>query len=136
MATQNDSNLIGRRVAWIVLLLLALGGLAIVVVPVWVIQPFKPQSPRGMALSYALRRWSPMLTVVALIFSFLLIAWLWRGSRRWWRKAVLVVITLPMLASTWFARQNHFEWMFRPLSSATYAKAAEASFVTDSDMVL
>ena len=37
---------------------------------------------------------------------------------------------------TWFARQNHFEWMFNPLPHSSYAKVTDASFVSDSDMVL
>ena len=43
---------------------------------------------------------------------------------------------LPLLASTWFARQNHFEWMFNPLANTAYAKSNEAAFVGENDMVL
>ena len=136
MTNNNSANFMGRRAAWVTLLIIALLGLAIVIVPVWVIQPFKPQTTRGLELSYAMRRWSPLVTIIALISALILIAWLWRGSRRWWRKALLVVILLPVLASTWFARQNHFEWMFNPLANAAYAKTGEASFVADSDMLL
>ena len=42
----------------------------------------------------------------------------------------------PLLAVTWFARQNHFEWMFNPLPNADYARAGEAGFVADGDMVM
>lgn len=31
--------------------------------------------------------------------------------------------TLPVLAVVWFARQNHFEWMFNPLTNSAHAKA-------------
>ena len=122
--------------AWIILVIIVLLGLAMIVVPVWVIQPFRPQTTSGLAVSYAMRRWSPLITVLALISALLLVGWLWRGSRGWWRKSALVLILLPMLASTWFARQNHFEWMFRPLPDARYAKPGDAAFITDSDMVL
>lgn len=125
-----------RKLAWLSLLTMVLAGLAMVVIPVWVIQPFKPQTTRGLELSYGLRRWSPLVTVVALICALCLVAWLWRSSRRWWRKAALVLIVLPLLPATWFARQNHFEWMFHPLAYASYAKSTDASFVGDSDMVL
>jgi hypothetical protein len=40
------------------------------------------------------------------------------------------------LASAWFARQNHFEWMFAPLRDPAYAKAAEAEFVDGRDMMI
>ena len=124
-----------RRIAWIALLIVIVATVVIVAAPVWIIQPFKAQTDRGIAVSYALRRWSPLLTIGALIVSFLLVAWLWRGAR-WFGKAALVILLLPLLAVTWFARQNHFEWMFNPLKQSAYAKTSDASFVNNSDMVL
>jgi hypothetical protein len=106
-----------------------------VAVPVWIIQPFKAQTDRGVAISYVLRSWSPIVTIAAVIISFLIVGWLWRGTR-WFAKAALVFLLLPLLAATWFARQNHFEWMFHPLPHAAYVSPTEASFVGDSDMVL
>lgn len=135
MVTKNKTTLFGRRAAWLALLLIVLVGLAMVLVPVWIIQPFRPQSQRGIELSYALRRWSPVGTLVACAAALMLTVWLWRGSRRWWRKAALIIL-IPLLAATWFARQNHFEWMFNPLAHAAYAQAGEAGFVADTDMVI
>jgi hypothetical protein len=60
---------------------------------------------------------------------------LWRGTR-WFAKVALVILLLPLLAVTWFARQNHFEWMFNPLPQPAYASVNEASFVGETDMVL
>jgi len=131
-----SANSPARRTAWTALLIIALIGLAIVILPAWIIQPFKPQTSGGLAFSYAMRRWSPLVTVIVLVTGLLLVIWLWRGSRRWWKKTALVLILLPVFASTWFARQNHFEWMFNPLANAAYAKTVDASFVADSDMVL
>lgn len=124
-----------RRTAWAILLLLFVGVLAIVLIPAWIVQPFKAQSQGGLALSYALRRWSPLLTLAALAIVLMLIVRLWRGTR-WWRKAIMVVVLLLASVSTWFARQNYFEWMFNPLPNAAYARASEASFVADTDMVM
>jgi len=136
MVTNDSVTFAGRRGAWITLLVIVLITLAIVLVPVWIIQPFRPQSARGLELSYALRRWSPPATIIALVVGSLLLVWLWRGSDRWWSKATLLVLVVPLLASTWFARQNHFEWMFRPVANASYAKPSEAGFVADTDMVI
>jgi len=69
-----------------------------VVIPVWIIRPFKAQQPERLELAYTLRRWSPIVTLVV---------------------------------SVWFARQNHFEWMFNPLPDAAFVSANEASFVAD-----
>ena len=124
-----------RRIAWLLFLLIVTGALVFVVTPVWIIQPFKAQTDRGVAISYAMRRYSPMVTVAAVIISFLIAGWLWRGTR-WFAKAALIILLLPLLGATWFARQNHFEWMFHPLPNATYINAHEVSFVGDSDMVL
>jgi hypothetical protein len=124
-----------RRLAWVVLLLVIVVAVAIVAAPVWIIQPFKAQTGRGVAVSYALRRWSPILTLGALVVSLLLVGWLWRGTR-WFTKAALVILLLPVLAVTWFARQNHFEWMFNPLTRSAYAKTSDVSFANNSDMVL
>lgn len=136
MPSKNGAIFSSRRLACAALLVLVLIGLAIALIPVWLIQPFRPQTQSGLEISYALRRWSPLVTLAAFVLALILVAWLWRGSRRWWRRAVLVAALLPLLAVTWFARQNHFEWMFNPLAHPGYAKASEAEFITDADMVM
>ena len=136
MATSKANLSFRRRAAWVALVLLALVGLAIVMTPVWIVQPFKPQTGAGLKLSYALRSWSPIVTIIAAATALALVIWLFPGARRWWRKAALVIVVLPLLAATWFARQNHFEWMFHPLAHTAYAKTSDAGFVEDTDMVL
>ena len=124
-----------RRIAWAALLLLMLSVLAAVIIPVGLIMPFKAQSQRGLAIAFTLRRWSPSLTLVAAVAVLALGVWLWRATR-WWRKPALVIALILTFAATWFARQNHFEWMFNPLPNAAYAKLSDASFMNDADMVL
>lgn len=126
----------GRWLGWLLLIVIVLTALAIVAAPVWIIQPFKPQTDRGLAISYALRRWSPLLTMAALVISSGLVLWLWRGPRRRITRLVLAILLLPVLAAVWFARQNHFEWMFNPLANSAHAKTDDASFVGAEDMVL
>jgi Protein of unknown function (DUF3179) len=134
MTVRNNSNL--RRIGWLALPIIILLSLAIVIVPVWIVQPFKAETQRGLAISYAMRRWSPSLTIAALIISFVLVGWLWRGLIRWFAKVALIIMLLPLLLAAWFARQNHFEWMFNPLTNTAYAKSSDASFIDDKDMVL
>src|SRR5688572_2911954 len=124
-----------RKLVWLAVFVLAVAVLAIVLTPVFLIAPFKGQTPRTMQVSFVLRRWSPLLT---LIVSALLLAFsvgLWRGGR-WWSRAFLVILLLPVFAATWMARQNHFEWMFNPLPNPAYAKSSEESFVNNDDRVL
>ena len=124
-----------RRFVWLALLLIVAIGLAVVIAPIWIIQPFKPQTPRGLEISFALRRISPVLTIVASAIVLIMGVWLWRGAR-WFGKVMIVLVSIPLFAATWMSRQNHFEWMFRPHANIAYASTAAVDFVNDSDMVL
>lgn len=120
---------------WLALMLLIVTALAIVALPVFVIMPFRAQSATGVEWSYLLRRIAPWTTIIAAVLAIVLGFRLWRGAR-WWSRIALPLLLVPMLAAAWFARQNHFEWMFNPLPNAAYAKVTEANFVNDNDMVL
>lgn len=125
-----------RKVAWASLFVLMLAVLAIIVIPVWLIQPFRPQTAREMEVAYTLRRWSPLVSVIASIIALALVVWLWKGAQRWWRKFALVFMLILTSVTVWAARQNHFEWMFNPLPDATYARTTEATFIDDNDRVM
>jgi Protein of unknown function (DUF3179) len=124
-----------RRLVWLILFLLVIAVVAIVLTPMYLIAPFKAQTPRVLAVSYLMRRWSPLVTIVASLVILTLTIRLWLGGR-WWSRAILVLLLLPVAGATWLARQNHFEWMFNPLPNPAYAKAAEAAFVKDDDRVM
>ena len=124
-----------RRLAWLGLLVLVVAVLVIVLTPVFLIMPFKAQTPRVVEISYLMRRWSPWLTLLASGLILLLAIRLWLGGR-WWSRALLVLLMLPAFAATWLARQNHFEWLFNPLPNPAYCRSADAGFVTDEDRVL
>ena len=127
---------IERRLIWPALLGLLVFSIAFVAIPVFLIQPFRPQTQRALEISYLLRSWSPLATAIMLLAALALVIWQWRQTRRWWRKTLLVILLLLSIVPAWFARQNHFEWMFNPLQNSAYVKANDASFVRDSDMVL
>ena len=61
-----------RRIVWWTLLVIALASVALVVVPVWIIQPFRPQYQQGLEWSYLMRRWSPLVTVIILAIGVVL----------------------------------------------------------------
>ena len=109
--------------------------LIVIGVPVLVIQPFRSQSEADLALGYGLRQAAPMVTLGALAMAALASWQLARVSRGWRRGLPLVALGLTAGAG-WFARQNHFEWMFAPLPDAAYVRAAQAGFVESDDMVL
>jgi hypothetical protein len=118
------------------LLSVTLIALAAVLVPALLIQPFKLQTPERLKISYALHHWSPLITLLALAFALLIGISLWNQTCGWWRRACLVSLFLPLLVATWFARQNHFEWMFKPLPNVAFANVNDAGFVSEGDMVL
>jgi Protein of unknown function (DUF3179) len=127
---------IGSRLIWPALLLLLLLSIALVAIPVFLIEPFRPQTQRALEISYLLRAWSPLGTVIIFLAALALTISKWKSARRWWSKPLLVIILLLTIVPAWFARQNHFEWMFNPLHNSSYVKAADAAFVRDADMVL
>lgn len=124
-----------RKSAWTILLLFAVVALAMVAIPVWLIMPFKAQTPRGIDLAFTLKRWSPLVTLVGVITTVALTVYLWRGAR-WFKRTVLVLLIALASLLAWFARQNHFEWMFNPLPAATFARTSDAAFVADTDQVM
>lgn len=124
-----------RRWAGFTLFLLVLAALALVAVPVFLIRPFSPQTPGGLAVAFALRRWAPLATVLALLGGLALAFTLWRGGR-WWSRALVVLALVPLAAAVWFSRFNIFEKMFSPLGDVRFVHAADAGWVEGGDMVL
>jgi len=124
-----------RKLVWLIVFVLVVAVVTMVLTPVFLIMPFKAQTPRVMEVSYLMRRWSPFVTLFGSLAILTLMLGLWFGGR-WWSRAFMLLLLVPTLGATWLARQNHFEWMFNPLAHAAYAKVNEADFVTGSDIVM
>ncbi len=127
---------LGYKTAWLILLAIVVAAAAMVAVPVWLIQPFAAQTDKEVEISFLLKNWSPVLTIIFALAAIGLAVFIWKNSKRWFGKAALIVPLFIIFVSTWFARQNHFEWMFNPLAQASYAKVSETDFVSDDDMVM
>ena len=121
---------------WLMVIIIAIVAFAMVAIPVWLIQPFAPQTERGIEISFYLRSWSPVLTIILAILAFYLTVVIWRNSNRWFTNVPLILPLFVIGFSIWFAQQNHFLWMFNPLANSAYAKVSEVNFVKDDDMVL
>ncbi len=117
------------------LFLLVIAAIALVAVPMWLIRPFAPQTPEGLAIAYSLRRAAPLATVAAVAAALFLAAVLWRQAR-WWSRTLTILAFVPLLGAGWAARQNIFEKMFAPLADTRSAPAAEAGWVEEKDPVL
>lgn len=123
-----------RAWLWAVAVAAFLVATVVVAVPVWLIQPFAPQTPAGIAWSWRLRQVAPHLTTLAAFVVLAAALMIWRRpvpsrARRVARGVGLVVLVALTLGVTWFARQNHFEWMFRPFPDPRFVAAAEAGDV-------
>jgi hypothetical protein len=121
---------------WLLATFVAIGMFVWVAVPVFLIMPFKPQTPLGVALSFELRQKAALVTLVGALLLFALLVRLARNATRWWQWPPLVLLAAVGAGPTWFARQNHFEWMFNPLPDPIYAPATLVDFVDDRDMVV
>lgn len=124
------------RTQWVLLTFLALLATAVVLIPAWIIQPFKSQTNYGVEVSYILREWSRVITLIVLPLVLLLFFRLWHKTNSWFRKFAIMVLVGLSVAATWFSWQNHFEWMFHPLPNPSYARVKGADFIADKDMVL
>lgn len=124
-----------RRIGWAALGISTAVAIVAVAIPVVVIMPFRSQSESGIALSFALRRWAPLVTTLTLALGGVLGVWLGRTTAGWRRLLPVLPVGLLVVAA-WFARQNHFEWMFAPLRDAGYVRAVEADFLMPDDLVL
>jgi hypothetical protein len=125
-----------KIINWLLLIVMAIAAFAIVAIPVYLIQPFAPQTERALQVSYYLRSWSPILTVILAIAALTLSVVIWRNSKRWFTNLPILLPLIIIGFSVWFAQQNHFLWMFNPLLNSSYAKVSEVDFVKDDEMVM
>lgn len=117
--------------AFSLLVLLCLG---FFLVPAFIIQPFRLQTPSALALAMAVKQVAPVWGVVAAGAALLLAFVLWRRVSTW-KKVLLVLGICLAAAATWMARVDYFEWMFHPVITAGF-ESAESSKLDPAQMVM
>lgn len=110
-------------------------------VPVWLIQPFAPQTPDALAWSWRLKVLAPGVTLGLGFVALAAVVAALRGTDRSSRGGIartvgLVVLLAGHAAVVWFARQNHFEWMFRPFPDPRFVAAAAATDIEPDEPVI
>ena len=130
-----------RGYLWVLFFVSALAAIGLFFIPAVIIQPFKHQTPLGLAVALARRHRAPWGTLVAALAALGFAIALWSGSPdegvrgsmlgvRWWRSAnlwrriVLGLVMVVVVFSTVMARLNYFEWMFHPVDSARFETAS------------
>jgi hypothetical protein len=102
--------------------LLVLANIALFLVPAWIIQPFKYQSPRALSLALTLRQFAPWVTLLFALAALALGIKLWSHVSRW-KKGLLVVALLFAATAAVMSRVDYFEWMFHPLATPGFESA-------------
>lgn len=109
------------------MLFLLVVAMAVVAIPAFIIQPFRPQRTTDLQLALWLRHWGPW---VASPCAMLAIALAWR-SRQW----QTIGLAILLIAAAALSFVNIFEIMFHPVLKPAFAAAKEAG-IEDDDMVL
>jgi len=123
-------------VLWTLLLLTVIAGVGVIAFPTFYIMPFKTQDARLLGWALTARTIAPIVTLVAAIVAALLAVLTTLRTRRRWLRPLPLLVLAPVVLGAWFARQNHFEWMFAPQTTMAHVDAAKATFVKPDDLVM
>ena len=114
------------------------GALGLVLFPMWVIRPFRPQPAHELMLAMQAREWAPLLTTLALpvVLAGVALLWSWTGrgesrAQRWRRGLRLGSLVVLATLSTAAARVNIFEWMFHSDRRPAFTSASGVKMDAD-----
>lgn len=111
------------RPAAVISALNALLAILTLAIPLYVIRPFRPQSPRGLALALTVRELAPWLTIFCALITIVLLVKGWRSRPRIAIKLLLIASALVACATVVLSRINIFEKMFHPYPSPVFVTA-------------
>jgi phosphoglycerol transferase MdoB-like AlkP superfamily enzyme len=131
---QSSDSTVASGALWTGFLFCTLIAFALLFIPVFIIRPFRYQSPRALLLAMFLRSHAPVITLIAALGSVLFAIALWNAAGRW-RKAALVFGLFIVTFSAVMVRLNHFEWMFHPIDRPEFL-AQKTSQLDAKEMIL
>jgi hypothetical protein len=134
--TQGTSHPRAPYVLWALLVVTVIAGVGIIAFPTLYIMPFKTQDARLLTWALTARTVAPTATLVAAIVAALLAVPTTLRIRRRWLRPLPFLALAPVVLGAWFARQNHFEWMFAPQTTMAHVDPAKATFVRTDDIVM
>ncbi len=114
------------RKPWLWLVLGVCLAFIALVYPVLVIQPFRRQGPRELALALTVLRIRFPLEIVLAVAVLLLSVFVWRHSRRVAPKVIAVLLTLLACGCAVASRINIYEIMFHPLEQPRFIAAGQS----------
>ena len=125
-----------KRWCTICLMVLTLVSLAWAITPMMLINPTRPQTPRGLAVGYALQSHSAPLTLAFLAAGLLLTALLWGRLASWKGRALACLAVAALGGCAFLGRWNTYEAMFHPVPHPEFVDASEMKDVAEADLVL
>ncbi len=109
--------------------------LFLLIYPVWVIRPFRPQGTTELMVALTALRWAGWGTLLCSLAAIYIVATRWQQGAGRWVKLGLIVGLIFVLGVTLLARVNLYEKMFHPLEHPQFVAAAQSP-VEPTDMVL
>lgn len=103
--------------------------LATLVVPVWVMRPFRPQGPTELAVALWVLRFGPWLLAGAALLAIAAVVRAWPAG--WRRRSAAVAMLLITIGAGALSRVNVFERMFAPLPAPRFAATGESGLPAD-----
>ena len=129
--TQEARGVRTRTERWLALASVgAAVSIACVMIPMYVIRPFRPQNARALEIALMARDAGPWLSGLCAAIVLFLTVKLWRNARVGAR-IMLVCLMLVAFAGAIFTHFNIFEKMFHPYGAPSFVDAASA--VVDPD---
>lgn len=107
----------------------ALVAAATLVVPVWVMRPFRPQGPTELTIALGVLRFAPWLLAAAGLMAIAAVVRAWPGG--WWRRVAAVAMALLTAGAAALSRVNVFEKMFEPMPAPRFAAPAASGLPGD-----
>jgi hypothetical protein len=108
--------------------LLGLGGLilalAVLITPIYVMRPFRPQGPDELVVALWVMRLGPWLLAAAGVLAITAVMRAWPGG--WGRRLGATLMLLVTSAAGGLSQINVFETMFAPLPSPRFAATGAA----------
>jgi hypothetical protein len=126
-----------ERTRWILLLLVCLFVSAFCVAyPFYVIQPFRAQGARELAVALVVARYGPLLTVVSALVAVGTAIVLWRSQTRRWMRVVAGAGAVFVCVLAALARANVYELMFHPIDHPSFAAARDVNLDKDDKLIV
>ena len=116
-------------------LTLALLSLACGAVPRYVIQPFRHQGARELAVALLVKQAGPAVSVVCALLAPIVAVPLWRQQARWPARITVTLLALLAVGGALMARVNVYELMFHPIDSPRFESADKAA-IEPADLVI